>query len=209
MDNKSTPKYFKEDKIEEANSAYSNFPVYKNHLKSNLELLQDNLYALNTLPSLLPAISQVKSQLPYLTNSRDAILSISTLATRSAISSLATSIANDYKPWLSANVINIAKNSTNSLASICINDFGNNLSQIIGPQNLSALTLQTGILKSSQFSTYAEKSLFSITKENFGSKISLIGDSKVQLDNSILKFSTPYFLIELQNLVLESVFKHL
>lgn len=164
MENKSTPKYFKEDKIEEANSAYSNalnfitlqsnnlnsisctinqlnFPVYKNHLKSNLELLQDNLYALNTLPSLLPAISQVKSQLPYLTNSRDAILSISTLATRSAISSLATSIANDYKPWLSANVINIAKNSTNSLASICINDFGNNLSQIIGPQNLSALTL--------------------------------------------------------------------
>ena len=215
MDNKSTPKYFKEDKIEEANSAYSNalnfitlqsnnlnsiscttnqlnFPVYKNHLKSNLELLQDNLYALNTLPSLLPAISQVKSQFPYLTNSRDAILSISTLATRSAISSLATSIANDYKPWLSANVINIAKNSTNSLASICINDFGNNLSQIIGPQNLSALTLQTGILKSSQFSTYAEKSLFSITKENFGSKISLIGDSKVQLDNSILKFSDSY-----------------
>lgn len=208
-------KYIKEDKTEKATSAYSNalnfissqsnslnsiscttnqlnFPVYKNNLKSNLGLLQDKLYTLNTLPSLLPAISQVQAQLPFLTNSRDALLSISSLATQSTISSLATSIANNYKPWLSANVIDIAKNSTNSLASICINDFGKNLSQIIGSQNLSVLTLQTGILKSSLFSTYAEKSLFSITKENFGSRISLIGDSKIQLDNSISRFSDSY-----------------
>ena len=215
MDTRTITKYINEDKSEKATSAYSNalnfitlqsnnlnsiscsanqlnFPIYKNHLKSNIGLIQDKLYGLNSLPSLLPSISQVKSQLPYLTNSRDAILSMSKLASQSTISSLATSIANNYKPWLSANIINIAKNNPNSLASICINDFGKTLSQIIGPHNLTALTLQTGILKNNQFSTYAEKSLFSITKENFGSRISLIGDSKVQLDNSILKFLESY-----------------
>ena len=167
-------------------------PIYNTQLKSNIGLVQENLYSLNRFTTLLPDISINKTQSPYLISSREATLSLSSLASKATVNGLAISIANEYQPWLTANIINNTKNHTNSLAHICFDDYGKSLSHIIGNQTLSALTLQTSILKSSQLSIYAEKSLFSVTTENFGSKISLLGDNKLQLNQAVHNFSDSY-----------------
>jgi hypothetical protein len=167
-------------------------PIYNTHLRSNIGIVQENLYSLNQFTTLLPEININKTQSPYIISSRDATISLSSLATKSTLNGLATTIANEYQPWLTANIINSTKNYNNSLAHICLNDYGKGLSNIIGNQSLSALTLQTGILKGSQLSIYAEKSLFSITSENFGSKIALLGDTKIKLNQAIYSFSESY-----------------
>src|SRR5205085_12231527 len=71
-------------------------------------------------------------------------------------------------------------------------DTSKNLATIIGAQSLSALTLQSSIVKATEFSLFAEKSLYAVTTENLGSRIALTAEPKDYLTSSFLGLSNSY-----------------
>ena len=166
--------------------------AYQPSILTAVKGIQNHLSAFSTIQSYLPMVEHLKSLSPMLDLSRQATLAISGLTTPSIMTGLAASLGTNYQPWYEANIAKSSLLSATAYSTLNIGISSKNLATIIGIQNLSALSLQSSIVKATEFSLFAEKSLYTITIENLGSRIALGTDPKNYLTSSFLGLSDSY-----------------
>jgi hypothetical protein len=127
-----------------------------------------------------------------LTLSRQATLSISGLTSPSVMTGLAASVGKNYQPWYDANIAKSSILSATAYSTLNLIDTSKNLATIIGTQNLTALSIQSSIVKATEFSLFAEKSLCAVTTLNLGSRITLATEPKNYLTSSFIGLSVSY-----------------
>lgn len=154
--------------------------------------VQSHLSAFSSIKSYLPKVDHLVSVSPLMDLSRQATIAISGLTTPSIITGLAASVATNYQPWYDANIAKSSILSATAYSTLNLVDTSKNLATIIGTQNLSALSIQSSIVKATEFSLFAEKSLYAITTENLGSRIALATEPKNYLTSSFLGLSDSY-----------------
>lgn len=154
--------------------------------------VQNHLSAFSTVQSYLPKIDHLASVSQMMDLSRQATLAISGLTTPSVMTGLAASVSTNYQPWYEANIAKSSILSATAYSTLNLGDTSKNLATIIGTQNLSALSLQSSIVKATEFSLFAEKSLYAVTTENLGSRITLATEPKNYLTSSFLGLSDSY-----------------
>ena len=154
--------------------------------------VQSHLSAFSTIQSYLPKVDHLVSVSPLMDLSRQATIAISGLTTPSIMTGLAASVATNYQPWYKANIAKSSILSATAYSTLNLVDTGKNLATIIGTQNLSTLSIQSSIVKATEFSLFAEKSLYAITTENLGSRITLATEPKNYLTSSFLGLSDSY-----------------
>lgn len=167
-------------------------PAYQPSILKAITGVQSHLNTFNTIQSFLPKIDHLYSTSPILDLSRQATLAISGLSTPSVLNGLATSVALNYKPWYEEGIAKASILSEKAYSTLNILDTSKNLAAILGTQSLSALTLQSSIMKATEFSLFAEKSLYTVTPNNFASKLSIGLDAKNYLSSSFLNLSSSY-----------------
>lgn len=167
-------------------------PTYQPSILTAITGVQNHLSAFNTIQSYLPTIDHLAAVSPILNLSRQATLSISSLTTPSVLSGLAASIATDYQPWYNENIGKSSLLPASTFSALNFIETSENLASLIGSESLSTLTLQSSIVKATEFSLFAEKSLFAVTTENLGSKLSLTFEPKNYLTSSFLGLSDSY-----------------
>lgn len=154
--------------------------------------VQSHLSAFSSIKSYLPKVDHLVSVSPLMDLSRQATIAISGLTTPSIMTGLAASVATNYQPWYDANIAKSSILSATAYSTLNLVDTSKNLATIIGTQNLSALSIQSSIVKATEFSLFAEKSLYAITTENLGSRIALATEPKNYLTSSFLGLSDSY-----------------
>lgn len=154
--------------------------------------VQSHLSAFSSIKSYLPKVDHLVSVSPLMDLSRQAKIAISGLTTPSIMTGLAASVATNYQPWYDANIAKSSILSATAYSTLNLVDTSKNLATIIGTQNLSALSIQSSIVKATEFSLFAEKSLYAITTENLGSRIALATEPKNYLTSSFLGLSDSY-----------------
>lgn len=154
--------------------------------------VQSHLSAFSSIKSYLPKVDHLVSVSPLMDLSRQATIAISGLTTPSIMTGLAASVATYYQPWYDANIAKSSILSATAYSTLNLVDTSKNLATIIGTQNLSALSIQSSIVKATEFSLFAEKSLYAITTENLGSRIALATEPKNYLTSSFLGLSDSY-----------------
>lgn len=154
--------------------------------------VQSHLSAFSSIKSYLPKVDHLVSVSPLMDLSRQATIAISGLTTPSIMTGLAASVATNYQPWYDANISKSSILSATAYSTLNLVDTSKNLATIIGTQNLSALSIQSSIVKATEFSLFAEKSLYAITTENLGSRIALATEPKNYLTSSFLGLSDSY-----------------
>ena len=167
-------------------------PAYQPSILTGVAGVQSHLSTFNSIQSYLPKLDHLVASSPLLDLSRQATLAISGLTSPTIMNGLIATVATNYKPWYEANIAKSSILSATAYSTLNIHDTSKNLATIIGAASLSALTLQSSILKATEFSLFAEKSLFAVTTENLGSRITLSGDTKSYLTSSILSLSNSY-----------------
>lgn len=154
--------------------------------------VQSHLSAFSSIKSYLPKVDHLVSVSPLMDLSRQATIAISGLTTPSIMTGFAASVATNYQPWYDANIAKSSILSATAYSTLNLVDTSKNLATIIGTQNLSALSIQSSIVKATEFSLFAEKSLYAITTENLGSRIALATEPKNYLTSSFLGLSDSY-----------------
>jgi hypothetical protein len=167
-------------------------PAYQPSIFTAVSGVQSQLSAFSTIQSYLPKIDHLVSVSPLMDLSRQATIAISGLTTPSVMTGLAATVAKNYQPWYDANIAKSSILSATAYSTFNLVDKGKNLATIIGTQNLSALSIQSSIVKATEFSLFAEKSLYGITTENLGSRITLAIEPKNYLTSSFLELSESY-----------------
>lgn len=167
-------------------------PAYQPSILTAVTGVQNHLATFCTIQSYLPKVDHLIVASPIIDYSRQATLSISALSSTSIISGLATSVGTNYKPWYEENIAKSSILSASAYSTLNIGATSANLATTIGSQTLSALTIQSSIVKATEFSLFAEKSLFTVTPKNFGSKLTLERDTKNYLSKSFLGLSDSY-----------------
>jgi hypothetical protein len=167
-------------------------PAYQPSILTAVTGVQNHLSAFSTIQSYLPKVDHLVSVSPLMDLSRQATIAISGLTTPSVMSGLAASVATNYQPWYDANIAKSSILSATAYSTLNLVDTSKNLATIIGTQNLSALSIQSSIVKATEFSLFAEKSLYAITTENLGSRITLAAEPKNYLTSSFLGLSDSY-----------------
>jgi hypothetical protein len=167
-------------------------PAYQPSILTAVTGVQNHLSAFSTIQSYLPKVDHLTAISPIIDMSRQATLAISGLTAPSVMTGLAASVANNYQPWYEANIAKSSFLSAKAYSTLNLVDTSKNLATIIGIQNLSALTLQSSIVKATEFSLFAEKSLYAVTPQNLGSRITLATDPKNYLTSSFLGLSDSY-----------------
>ena len=167
-------------------------PAYQPSILTAVTGVQSHLSAFSTIQSYLPKVDHLASVSPLMDLSRQATLAISGLTTPSVMTGLAASVAANYQPWYEANIAKSSILSATAYSTLNLADTSKNLAKIIGTQNLSALSLQSSIIKATEFSLFAEKSLYAVTTENLGSRITLAAEPKNYLTSSFLGLSDSY-----------------
>jgi len=166
--------------------------AYQPSILTAVNSVQSHLAAFSTVKSFLPNVDHLMSASPMVNLSRQATLAISGLTMPSVMSGLASAVATDYKPWYEANIAKSSILSASAYLTLNTNDTSKNLASMIGTQSLSALAIQSSIVKATEFSLLAEKSLFAVTSQNLGSRIFLNIDTKSNLTSSFLGLSDSY-----------------
>lgn len=167
-------------------------PAYQPSILAAVTSVQSHLAAFSTVQSFLPNVDHLTAVTSFVDSSRQATLAISGLTIPSVMSELAAAVATDYKPWYEANIAKSSILSATAYSTLNIGETSKNLASIIGTQSLSALALQSSIVKATEFSLLAEKSLFAVTSLNLGSKIALDINSKSHLTSTFLGLSDSY-----------------
>lgn len=167
-------------------------PAYQPSILTAVTGVQSHLSAFNTIQYYLPKVDHLASVSPLMDLSRQATLAISGLTAPSVMTGLAASVAANYQPWYDANIAKSSILSATAYSTLNLADTSKNLATIIGTQNLSALSLQSSIVKATEFSLFAEKSLYAVTTENLGSRITLATEPKNYLTSSFLGLSDSY-----------------
>lgn len=167
-------------------------PAYQPSILTAVTGVQSHLSAFRTIQSYLPKVDHLAAVSPMMDLSRQATLAISGLTTPSVLTGLAASVATNYQPWYEANIAKSSILSATAYSTLNLADTSKNLATILGTQNLSALSLQSSIVKATEFSLFAEKSLYAVTTENLGSRIALATEPKNYLTSSFLGLSDSY-----------------
>lgn len=167
-------------------------PEYQPSILTAVAGVQTHLSSFSTIQSFLPKVDHLVATSPMIDFSRQATLAISGLTTPSVINGLAASVATNYQPWYEANIAKSSILSATAYSTLNLVDTSKNLASVIGNQSLSALTLQSSLVKATEFSLFAEKSLYAVTIENLGSRIALAAESKNYLTTSFLGLSGSY-----------------
>lgn len=166
--------------------------AYQPSILTAVTCVQSHLSAFSSIKSYLPKVDHLVSVSPLMDLSRQATIAISGLTTPSIMTGLAASVATNYQPWYDANIAKSSILSATAYSTLNLVDTSKNLATIIGTQNLSALSIQSSIVKATEFSLFAEKSLYAITTENLGSRIALATEPKNYLTSSFLGLSDSY-----------------
>lgn len=167
-------------------------PTYQPSILTAVSGVQSHLSTFSTIQSYLPKVDHLVSVSHLMDLSRQATLAISGLTTPSILTGLAASVATNYQPWYDTNIAKSSILSETAYSTFNLVDKGKNLATIIGTKNLSALSIQSSIVKATEFSLFAEKSLYGITIENIGSRITLATEPKNYLTSSFLELSESY-----------------
>lgn len=167
-------------------------PAYQQSIFTAVAGVQNHLSSFNTIQSYLPKVDHLVTVSPMMDFSRQATLAISGLTKPSVIAGLATSVATNYQPWYETNIAKSSILSATAYSTLNLVDTSKNLATIIGTQNLSELSLQSSIVKATEFSLFAEKSLYAVTTQNIGSRIALKTELKVHLTSSFIELSDSY-----------------
>lgn len=167
-------------------------PTYQPSILTAVSGVQSHLSTFSTIQSYLPKVDHLVSVSHLMDLSRQATIAISGLTTPSILTGLAASVATNYQPWYDTNIAKSSILSATAYSTFNLVDKGKNLATIIGTQNLSALSIQSSIVKATEFSLFAEKSLYGITIENIGSRITLATEPKNYLTSSFLELSESY-----------------
>jgi hypothetical protein len=167
-------------------------PEYQPSILTAVAGVQNHLSAFSTIQSFLPNVDHLVATSPIIEMSRQATLAISGLTMPSVMTELAASVVTNYQPWYEANIAKSSILSAIAYSTLNLIDTSNNLATIIGSQSLSALALQSSIVKATEFSLFAEKSLYAVTTENLGSRIALTSEPKDYLTSSFLGLSDSY-----------------
>jgi hypothetical protein len=167
-------------------------PAYQQSILTAVAGVQSHLSAFSTIQSYLPKVDHLGAVSPMMDLSRQATLAISGMTSPSIITGLATSVAKNYQPWYEANIAKSSILSATAYSTLNLVDTSKNLATIIGTQNLSALSLQSSIVKATEFSLFAEKSLYAVTTQNIGSRLALTTEPKTYLTSSFLELSDSY-----------------
>jgi hypothetical protein len=167
-------------------------PTYQPNILTALTGVQNHLSAFSTIQSILPKIDHLSAVSPLMDLSRQATLAISGLTTPSVMTGLAASIAKNYEPWYESNIAKSSILSASAYSSLNLVNASKNLAKIIGTENLSVLSIQSSIVKATEFSLFAEKSLYAITADNFGSRITLSTEPKSYLQSSFIGLTDSY-----------------
>lgn len=188
---------------------------YQPNLITAVTSVQGDMASFSTVQALLPKVEHLYTSSPILEYSRQATLAVSALSLPSTISGLVASVGSNYMPWfaqniakssiLSATASTIALNSPNSqilatstktttseVSGFSFFDTSGSLINAIGISSVSAFALQSGIVKATEYSMFAEKSLYEITTSNIGSRLTLGTDAKDYLTSSFLELSGSY-----------------
>ncbi|MEA5043777.1 MAG: hypothetical protein VB075_04230 [Petrimonas sp.] len=169
--------------------------AYQSSISTVISGVQNHLSAFSTIQSYLPKIDHLASVSPILDISRQATLAISGLTAPSVMTGLTASIGINYQPWYEENIAKSSILSASAYSTLNLADTSKNLATIIGTQNLSTLSLQSSIVKATEFSLFAEKSLYAVTTENLGSKITLAPEPKDYLTSSFIGLSDSYLTL--------------
>jgi len=167
-------------------------PAFQPSIISAVNSLHNQMSVFHNLQSQLPDISKIIATSPMLDLSRQATIAISGLSTNNKLSDAIKIISENYKPWYEETIAKSSILSITAFNTLNIPDLSANLSKLLGPDNLSSLSLQTNLIRSSELSVLAEKSLYSINLENIGSKIGLAMEGRQYLTTSIADLSTSY-----------------
>jgi len=161
------------------------------NLISAVGSVQSHLNQFNSIQSFLPNIEHSTSIMPSVGFAREATSILASLSEASTIGHLANSIEDNISPWYRENIASSAYLSSPQLG-VDINETSKYIGSIIGSHSLSSFAVQSSIVKASEYSFFAEKSIYPITADNIGSRINLANDSKNYLASSFAEFSQGY-----------------
>ncbi len=167
-------------------------PEYQPSILTAVNGVQNHLSSFSKIQSFLPKVDHLTAISPLLDLSRQATIAISGLTTPSIMTGLAASVETNYQPWYETNIAKSSILSVNAYSALNLVDTSKNLAKLIGTPTLSALSIQSSIVKATEFSLFAEKSLYAVTSENFGCKITLATESKKYLTSSFIELSESY-----------------
>lgn len=189
--------------------------AYQPNLVTAVTGVQSHMTAFSSVQSLLPKVDHLYTTSPILDYSRQATLAVSALSLPSTISGLVTSVGANYQPWFDQNIAkssilsatassialttstqNIlgtaATTSSSVFSTIGSFDTSRSLINAMGVNSVSAFALQSGIVKATEYSMFAEKSLYGVTTANMGSRLTLGTEAKDYLTSSFVGLSGSY-----------------
>lgn len=164
-------------------SAWSNLEESA-RISLDLPDIQKDFSSLSSIHSYLPKIDHLESIPSMISATRKATLSFSALADPSVLTKLSASIDGDFLKS------GLYKPIANPLSGLAIK-FDNKASHIWS-EKLSSLALETGLLKATELSLFTEKSLYTITEDNLGSRITMATELKKCIKGSLSDFSDSY-----------------
>lgn len=167
-------------------------PAYQSSILTAVTSVQSQLSTFSKIQSHLPKVDHLFATSPMIDLSRQATLAISGLTNPLIMTGLSASIAENYKPWYEANIAKSSILSATAYSTLNIPETSKNLATILGIKSLSELTIQSSIVKATEYSLFAEKSLFAVTQANLGSRLALTGEGKSYLTTSVLGLSESY-----------------
>lgn len=190
-------------------------PAYQPNLITAVAGVQSHMTVFSSVQSLLPKIDHLYISSPILDYSRQATLAVSALSVPITISSLVSSVGANYKPWYEENIAKssilsatassialttptqsvlgtIGANPSSVFSTIGSFDTSRSLISAMGVNSVSTFALQSGIVKATEYSMFAEKSLYGVTTANMGSRLTLGTEAKAYLTSSFIGLSGSY-----------------
>lgn len=167
-------------------------PSYQTNLLTAVTGIQSKLTAFSAITTCLPTANLLATTSPIFELSRQATVGMANLSKPLTVSGLATSVGANYKPWYDENIAKGTILSTAAYSSLNLANTSSIFATTIGARNLSAYSIQSGLVKSTELSMYAEKSLYTLTTANIGSRISLGVEPRNYLTTSFVDLSKSY-----------------
>lgn len=190
-------------------------PAYQPNLIAAVAGVQSHMTTFNSVQSLLPKVDHLITSSPILEYSRQATLAVSALSVPTTISGLVISVGANYKPWYEENIAKssilsatassialtaatqsilgtVVANTSSVFSTIGSFDTSKSLINAMGINSVSTFALQSGIVKATEYSMFAEKSLYGVTTANMGSRLILGTETKDYLVSSFIGLSGSY-----------------
>lgn len=169
-------------------------PVYKPSLFSAITDFTQRFSSLSTIDKLLPTVDTFAKVSPMFDVSRQATLSVSHLAAPSSINSIASIVANNYKPWYEETILKSPLSAlvTSQLTQFEVGKAATSINNLLNTDVLSQFSVQSSIAKMTELSVFAEKSLVSFPWDNLGSKVNITDPTKDLISSNFLGVSKHY-----------------